>query len=171
VERLWQEACKGHWPLLIIATHWLREWRQYEARNDIVEADQPPHNLVHLIRRNAIMFVDWKPHELPTMPGNVLQPVLISALPGLTQKQQNIILERVGGNPQFLDDLIRWMQESPRHFFANQDCTHLLTEPGEKAVSSQLKEGHMALVRKRFSELDENMRDLLGFASTPSHKY
>jgi tetratricopeptide (TPR) repeat protein len=165
VERLWQEAYKRQWPLLIIATHWLREWRQYETRKNIAEVNQPPHNLVHLIRRNAIMFIDWKPHVLPTMPGNVLQPVLISALPGLSQKQQRIILERVGGNPQFLDDLIRWIQESPRRFFTNQDCTQRLTELGEKAVSSQLKKGHMALIRERFSALDENMRDLLGFAS------
>jgi tetratricopeptide (TPR) repeat protein len=170
VEKLWIAAKRGNWPLLIIATHWLREWRLYnEALSDDISPKHPPQNLVDLIHRNPERFNDWKPHELHTLPGNALQSVLedANALPGLKPEQQESILDRVGGNPQFLDDIILWIQGSPKRFFGVQDCSSPLTDKGEELVETIGKghRGHIALIQERFGALDEDMCNLLGFGS------
>ncbi len=170
VELLWQAASKNGWPLLIVATHWVREWRQYEMKlNDekmsTISFDQQPINLAHMIQRNPRLFDRWEPVELPTIDSNLLHAVLMEAFSGLTKKQQQIILGHVGGNPQYLDDLIRWIENNPRKFFGTKDCTMPLTDGGEKHIDNLLKSGHMALVRDRFEALEEDMRDLLGFGS------
>jgi len=165
VEMLWRAASKNGWALLIVATHWRVEWEQDSKQADITPADQPPCNLVDLMRRNSTLFDAWKPHKLRTMPGNILQPMLNKALPGLTAEQQHIILERVGGNPDFLSDLIQWILDDAGDFFADGDCNLPLTDDGEEDVMGQLHKDHMDLVRKRFGRLDEKMRNLLGFGS------
>jgi tetratricopeptide (TPR) repeat protein len=167
VEKLWQAAKRADWPLLIIATHWLREWRQYGSEEGTTSAIEMPSNLVDLIRRNANDFSAWEPCELKRIDGDGLNLVLAEALPGLKKKQQEIILDRVNGNPQFLDDLILWMQENPRKFFVQRDRQLSLTTGGENLVTSIGKgnKGHLSTIRKRFEDLEEDMRDLLGFGS------
>jgi len=168
VERLWKEACKENWPLMIVATHWVREWKQdQQAQSEASPIEEPPRNLSDLLRRNQSLMHSFTQKELGKMQESQLQTILEAAFPNLTPKQKTGIIDRVGGNPQFLDDLIRWVQESPRKFFAKKDTNLPLTQKGEELLASVGKgdKGHLNLIRKRFGELEADLRDLLGFGS------
>ncbi len=167
VERLWKMAKNEEWPLLVIATHWLREWNDYSSDNEVVKSSQEPHNLVELIHRNPKLFKGWEPHELRPVESDGLRPVLVQAFPQLTDGQLHAILERVGGNPQFLEDIILWMKNDTRKFFVDFDSSQPLTEKGEKLVLSVGKgaKAHLALIRNRFEFLDQELRELLALSS------
>src|SRR5690606_42018813 len=87
-----------------------------------------------------------------------LAPLLRRALPGLTTAQELALLERAGGNPRLLDELLRYaLTQRGRALFVGRDPGGPLTERGlEELLSrgSPLEE----LVGRRFEERSEGRR-------------
>ncbi|MCA1791496.1 MAG: tetratricopeptide repeat protein, partial [Thioalkalivibrio sp.] len=126
-ERFLREAWLSSWPLLLLVTHWTREWHQQwddEHTPTIAGAIRD----VHVPRAPT-----WEPLRLDALDPAALRPVLHDALPGLTTDQATALLDRAGGHPLFLEEIIRTARQHPRHF-RDRDPNQALSDEGLGAI-------------------------------------
>ena len=126
VDRLHRTAAREGWPLLLLITHWEQEWRA-PARGSIAAAlrtDEP--------RGAALGAADTPPvHELRLTPVPDLGPWLRAELPGLHDAQAAALLARAGGNPRYLDEILRFATGvRGRALFEGRDPARPLTAAG-----------------------------------------
>lgn len=127
LERLLREAWLGSWPLLLLVTYWEREWHEHWV-------DRSTRSVARLVRDLHVSRVPgWAPFELGVMAPEALRPVLAEALPGLTDVQATALLERAGGQPLFLEEIIRAARQRSRHF-QDRDPAKALTDAGLDAI-------------------------------------
>ncbi len=119
VDRLLPAAKEKHWPFLLIVTHWEAEWNAGSAMREIVERHSPP---------------GWKVIKLSPHPD--LSSCVAAAFPGLTAAQAEVILNKAGGNPRLLDEILRWLSARPR-FFVDRNVACALTPEGEATVGEE----------------------------------
>ena len=88
--KLFRRAKQGSWPLLVIATHWEREWM--ETRESGSEG-------VRSFARFALEFDEGRPPWiLRKVDPETHRKLLSERLPGLTGDQQNLIIKKSDGN-------------------------------------------------------------------------
>jgi len=126
-ERILREAWLSSWPLLLVVTHWSREWHQ--QWND----EQTPTIAGAIRHLHVPRAPTWEPLRLDALNPDALRPVLHDALPGLTTDQATALLERAGGHPLFLEEIIRTARQPPRHF-RDRDPNQALTDEGLGAI-------------------------------------
>jgi hypothetical protein len=116
VERLHRTAAQEGWPLLLLVTHWEQEWNA-AAPGSIA---------------GALRAADGPPvQELRLTPVPDLGPWLRAALPGLDGAQAAALLERAGGNPRYLDEILRFATGvRGRALFEGRDPARPLTAAG-----------------------------------------
>ncbi len=168
VEELTRAMVSGRWPLLLLVTHWEREWLVAggEAEPDGTPASPAGAALAALARRERGL-VD----VMRLGPVEDLAPLLRRALPGLTPPQERALLERSGGNPRVLDELLRYaLTQRGRGLFVGRDPSGPLTERGlEELLSrgSSLED----LVARRFEEAPEDVQRALTLAALQGHEF
>lgn len=120
--RLLEAAREHDWPLLVLATHWEKEWHDHRRGEG---ADT--------FAKLAEGFVQpgWEPLKLGREPG--LADMIDRGFPGLTTAQRELLLEKADGNPLVLDELMRGLLTSRGHF-KGRDTAGPLTNAGERAV-------------------------------------
>lgn len=126
VAGLLKRAEQGSWPLLLLVTHWQREWAlQLEpgaeasiAQALVVAATAPAQDAERPMVIGSLL--------LGPVPD--LRPVLASRLPGIDDRQAAALLARAGGNPRFLDELLRLVDLGGRGMFVGRDTSGRLTE-------------------------------------------
>jgi hypothetical protein len=118
VDRLLPAAKEKHWPFLLIVTHWEAEWNAGSAMRAVLERYTAP---------------GWRPLKLRPHPD--LSACVVAALPGLTVEQAEVILDKAGGNPRLLDEILRWLSARQR-FFVDRSTKCALTPEGEAAVEA-----------------------------------
>ncbi len=137
----------GRWPVLLLVTHWQREWAlQVEEGSatiaSLLEAARSRHGNVDLV---------------PLGPVDDLAPLLAAELPGLEPQQASAILERVGGNPRFLDEVLRLVELGGRGLFVGRDPTGPLTAAGlEELLAASV--GLHELVRNRLIQSPDEVQ-------------
>jgi hypothetical protein len=116
VERLHHTAAREGWPLLLLVTHWEQEWRTPEGGSIAA----------------ALRAADAAPvHELRLTPVPDLGPWLRAELPGLHDAQAAALLDRAGGNPRYLDEILRFATGvRGRALFEGRDPARPLTAAG-----------------------------------------
>src|SRR5690606_38541668 len=112
VAALMARATQGSWPLLLLLTHWEREW------------DAPAPGSVAAVLGATI---GCPVQAIRLAPLADLSPLLRSALPGLTDAQQSQLLERADGNPRFLGEMILFATAS-RGLFVRGDVNGAMTD-------------------------------------------
>lgn len=150
-------AEKESWPVLILMTHWEREWHGQkvdETRPSIARA------LVAGYRRN---HREWRPYPLRPIVDQALAPILEESLPGLTSEQRAQLLERADGNPRFLEEIVRLCLARPR-YFVDRDPQKPFMDKGLKTVLEATTNLH-DLVEARLQEAPGGVRDLVTLSS------
>lgn len=159
VGRLLDAAAAQRWPLLVVVTCWTAEWHRDVRLPDTVASA--------VARHAAPRDATWAPTFLE--PVGDLGPLLHAALPGLTEAQADALLTRAGGNPRFLDEILRCCARNPR-FFEGRDPAAPLTERGLSSVLEKTVHLH-DLVEERVQALAPDVRRALLLASQQGQEF
>lgn len=164
VRELIRVMMEGRWPLLVVVTHWEREWVEAERRAEAQHSATSLETVADVLLRQGrtdlggLQVVRLKPIA-------DLAEALTSGLPGLTLEQQDVLLTRVGGNPRLLDELLRYARSSRgRALFEGRDANAPLTVTGLQDLASRstrLEE----LVGERMASTSEAVQLSLAIAS------
>jgi len=130
VRALLPAMTEGRWPLLLLVTHWERE---YAEAVDGAGGSPVAHLLLERERTapGAVFTL-----RLPPLPD--LGPVVTSLLPGLPADQVMRLTERAGGNPQYLDEIVKLALDArSRGWFEGRDTGQALTPAGLDALLSR----------------------------------
>ena len=148
VEALAARAVAGNWPLLLIVTHWEREW------------DAPVPGSVA-----AVLSAPSAPRsrEIRLKPLPDLTPLLEAGLPGLTPAQRAALLTRADGNPRFLGEMILFAAAS-RGLFVGGDVTGALTDNGLTRLLARSTNLH-DLTATRLRESPPDVQDAVCLAT------
>ncbi|RLJ20141.1 hypothetical protein DJ030_07615 [bacterium endosymbiont of Escarpia laminata] len=160
VEQLIAHAFSQKWPLMIIVTHWQAEWnKDWEAALPTVAAA--------IRTQQPLMAETWQPIELT--PVEDLGPMLKRALPGLLPEQCAGLLDRAGGNPRYMDEIIRFCQRQPRHFI-ERDLNKPLSEKGFEVCLKQSLSLH-ELILDRFDAMPSEVKEAIALASMQGQRF
>ncbi|NUQ07896.1 MAG: AAA family ATPase [Phycisphaerae bacterium] len=165
VYRLWGEATVKRWPLLILATHWEREWREH--RNTLPDGNLPRRlsDLLELLPSDLRKGVVERPVELVEN----LSQVVKTALPGLAPQERQTLLDRADGNPLLLIEMVDYLLRRPE-WFVDRDTSAALT-PTARQRLHEIPSDLVRLYDDRFHALDETVRDLLGWSSAQGLRF
>lgn len=149
LEEVWERGRQKQWPLLVVATHWEREWRQaVQERSGLGRWAAEPWSESRVLQAaGAAELAAWLGEQLP----------------GLTAAQRALLVEKAAGNWLQMDENVGGLRKNTR-LFVGRDLAAPLTEAGEAFVRS-FKVKREERVRQRFEQLDESSRDLLGWAT------
>lgn len=151
IQRLWERAREGNWKLLILITHWEREW--YAPENSaprwasLTEPPDPRTTLIPLSQDDS----------------DVVGKLIDGCLPGLSGEQRRRLQKRTSGNLRQLQEILVLLQNDLDHFEGG-DPSKQLSTVGEKKVG-EFPLGRTGFVQERFNELDKPRRHLLGWSS------
>lgn len=157
VKALLSEASSRGWPLMILATYWEMEWRQQ------VRSDAP--TLVRLLTDGFGTGVE----TIFIKPEPDLGELVRIGLPGLPQGQVRLVLDKAGGNPRLLDEILRHFRAKPR-FFEGRNIEGPLTQAGLAYVSDSEFDLH-ELIFDRLRMADPDIRLDLGVASVQGLRF
>jgi tetratricopeptide (TPR) repeat protein len=156
---LWRKAKEHRWPLLIVATHWEREWRQSaQGRREKPETDE----LYGYASEPGVevRILDYAETA-------ALRAFVAERLPGLKAVQQSLLVEKAGGNFRQMAENVGELVSRPRNF-EGSDGRAPLSAGGENLVRGW-KLDRSERVRQRFDDLGkefgEGVQDLLGWSS------
>jgi tetratricopeptide (TPR) repeat protein len=151
VARLLHRAQAQRWPLLIVATHWEKEWYEHEAADDGVTFASLAAGFAH---------EGWKPLKLGKEPD--LAGMIRSGYPGLSAPQLQLVLDKADGNPRLLDEILRFLRRK-RSYFEDRDTDRALSPRGESELR-RTTFGLHELVAERFACAPEDVRIAIGIA-------
>ena len=164
LEGLMDQAAARRWPLLILVTHWFKEWHDHH------EEDAPPSIARAIMARvdkqkSSAIAIGW----LELKPIADLALMLGAALPALLSEQAEALLERAGGNPRYLEQIIALARGRPRYFEGRDTAAALsargLTELLTKSVSIH------ETVEQRIHDAGEDVRRALAIASLQGMRF
>jgi hypothetical protein len=165
VEALYRSAHRQRWRLLVIVTHWEAEWNRLAAAAGILPDADTPRSVPHLVRRNAAILGAFAPYDLGKLERPHVEGLVRETLPGLTHEQVHAIAARVDGNPHFLEDLLRLVLATRKRWLVDGRGDAPLTPYGARQVEKLLTQGHHEMVRLRFREFSEELKEALATAS------
>lgn len=177
-EQLIHNAITQNWPMLILITHWKRE-----LSLDVSPAKDSFAGLLHHCKFG-------KPSDLgpaASLPGGFLNDdnfteidlaplddlslALKECLPGLTNIQQNGLIQATGGNPRFLEQIIHFSHEN-EGFFEDFDTSKPLTDIGFDEILSETKNQDIfKVVRRRLLDAPEDVRETICLASLQGMRF
>lgn len=154
VARLVNRARQANWPLLIVATHWEREWHEQH------EADGKE-SLAGIAGPCAQVLRLGKEPDLAGM--------IKAGFPGISARQRQVLLDKADGNPRLLDEMLRYLQRK-RGMFEQRDPERGLTQRGEREIAER-EFGIHDLVADRLAEAADNVRAALGMAALQGGRF
>ncbi len=175
-------------PILVLATHWLAEWKQ--EWSDPPPAGAPAGEFIDLLRADVdggwgeygrgitaqreggVEPVDFHGHFgvviLPRMGSTALADVLghEHALPGVAAdpEQRDLLLRIADGNPRMLHELVLHLQSSAVHF-ENGDYGARLGPAGLEALDDVVPGDVQEVVQRRFQTLDDALKRILEYSA------
>ena len=183
LERVLARAAKEKWPLLVVLTHWSRHLGRW------TDAAGQRHKPSHVARvlDHARMGNPSKPGEfageggssLPDSsflqidlgdPIDDLDAALRNCFDALAEEDVTAIVEKAGGNPRKLEQIVARMMRKPRWFEAN-DPSAPLTEAGREAVLALADLPIEVVVLERFSDTPAAVRQSMIVASLMGNRF
>lgn len=148
----------GGWPVLLLVTHWEREFAA--AGRDGAEDDAS-------VAAALTRYAGLRPNTVELLhlrPIAGLEPLVTERLPGLTPHQVARLVERAGGNPQYLDEIVRLgLDPRSRRWFEDRDPSGALTEDGLEALLSK-SVSLQDVVAERFASSPEGVQRAVSLA-------
>ena len=157
LEKLFRLAKSGKWPLLVIATHWEREWNEHREHG----GEGGP----SLTRFANLEFDGTRRTETRALKKGdqeALRKRLLDRLSGLTVKQQGLIIQKSDGNFLSLEENIGELRDE-RFNFENGDLTKPLTQSAVDEIE-EWESRRDIRVKQRFRSLEDDIRRLLGWS-------
>ncbi len=151
LQKVWVEARRRRWPLLVVATHWEHKWRELAigASTDSLHRYSGSEGVVEL--------------ELQSPPDATLTEYLTSRLPGLLKPQIALMVEKAAGNFLQLLENIGEMVGEPMNFIDEQ-LDKPLTEDAVERLRD-IKCNREERVRQRFQKFESDVKKVLGWSS------
>ena len=154
VRMLWSEARQRRWPLLVVVTHWEREWRELlNAEGSTIGADLPALARGH----------DAEVRVLGAAAADALDGLVHSRLPGLTAPQRQLLLQKAGGNFLSMVENLGELLSNPEAFEGGSNQSSL--NPAGEAFVREWESERQKRVEQRFSRLASEVKTLLGWGS------
>ena len=97
------------------------------------------------------------------LPVTDLGDIVKVALQRLSETQRSLLLEKAGGNPLLLEEMLLFVIREPR-FFDSHDLKRSLTDQAVAELKRRTFRLH-DLVRDRFARLEESVKRSLGWSS------
>jgi tetratricopeptide (TPR) repeat protein len=155
---VWAEATRHKWPLLVVVTHWEREWRELQAEQTSQQrlsdfTDQPG--------------VETK--FLTLGANGDLNALAQDHFPGLTAAQRDLLVKKASGN--FLT-MVENLGELSTNLdaFQDGDPAKAFTTEGETFVQEWESLRHKR-VEQRFGKLASDVKKLLGWGSVLGNRF
>lgn len=155
VHALWAEARRSGWPLLVVVTHWEREWRELavaarpEANDGSLFSFKGQHGVEELLLQPA----------QPT----ALADYVATRLPGLTQQQRLLLVEKSGGNFLSMVENVGELIAEPM-WFVGERLEGALTAHAVEHIR-EFKTQRQERVKQRFQQLASEVRRVLGWST------
>ncbi len=183
LERLLARGAREGWPLLVMLTHWSRQLGPW------TDAAGHRYRASHVAQ-----VLDHARTGCPTTPGafagegggslsdgsflqiDLSDPVenldgaLRNLFPGLAEGDVTAIVEKAGGNPRKLEQIIARMERKPRWFEAT-DPSGSLTEAGRDAVLALADLPIEDVVMERFEDTPAEVRHSMIVASLLGNRF
>lgn len=156
VRALLDKAAERRWPLMVIATHWQAEW------NAALKSDAPSFARIASGWATA-RDPAWTPLLVKPQTAGVYDRIVAEALPGLTADQRALVLERAGGNPRLLEEIILHARINER-WFEGRSAANALTPEGAEALSKARLDLH-DLVARRLAAAAPEVRKAIGLSA------
>ena len=160
LRRIWRTAEQRRWPLLVVVTHWEREWRELKQ-----SSAQAPR--VAIGAPTDLCWLDGEPgveaRILEPAPSNALAEYLGARLTGLTPAQRELMLDKAAGNFLTLVENVGQLLRVPQNFM-----DHVVAKPLSTAGERKVREwesDRQKRVEQRFTELAPELQDMLGWGS------
>jgi len=154
LKKLLGAARADRWPLLLLVTHWQKEWIADES--PIAQWLKPQGVRVNILELGRV---------------NDLSQMLQERLPGLKPKQTEKILVRADGNPQFLAEIIEALTlKRNAKYFEDSDNRKPLTEKGLDTFLNLSVNRH-ELAGERLEAAGDEVLQILGIGSLQGMRF
>lgn len=154
---------KGRWPLLLVVTHWEREWNTGPG--------EPGGSPVAALLRDYAMEQLEGVEVLGLEPLADLAPLLRAWLPGLPPEQVGALVGRAGGNPRFMEEIVQFASSTRgRALFVGRDPTAAMTPHGLESLlakSVELRE----LVAERIGGAPDEVQRVIAIAGLQGEEF
>ena len=164
LEKLFRRAKSGEWPLLVLATHWEREWNEHRQHG----SEGAPS-----LTRFADSQLDGCPQTevrvLEKGDRESLRSRLLARLPGLVEDQRELIIRKCDGNFLSLEENIGELLGRERNF-ENRDRTNPLTQAAMRRIEAWETDRDKR-VEQRFQALEGELQDILGWSSRAGTRF
>ncbi|MEM7698209.1 MAG: tetratricopeptide repeat protein [Verrucomicrobiota bacterium] len=144
--RLWKQAQANKWPLMVLATHYEKEWNEFVP-------EKPGGHIRKCFADGDSAVI---PHKLEAIRKELSKNIVSASFPGITDKQRGYIVDRAAANMRFLMEMLLYLRDDPTSF-VDEDHRQPLSEAGFEAFQS-ISTDWRTFVRKRISALDREMR-------------
>ena len=160
LRRIWRTAEQRRWPLLVVVTHWEREWRELKQASA-----QAPR--VAIGAPTDLCWLDGEPgvevRILKPAGTNALAEYLGARLTGLTLAQRELMLDKAAGNFLTLVENVGHLLRVPQNF-VDRDVAKPLSTAGERKVR-EWESDRQKRVEQRFTELAPGLQEMLCWGS------
>ncbi len=183
LEQVLARAAREKWPLLVVMTHWSRHLGRWtDAAGQRHKPSHVARVLDHARRGNPRKpgeFAGEGGSSLPDSsflqidlgdPVDDLDAALRNRCHGLAEEDVTAIVEKAGGNPRKLEQIVARMMRKPRWFEAN-DPSAPLTEAGREAVLALADLPIEEVVLARFSDTPAAVRRSMIIASLMGNRF
>ncbi len=161
VDRLLAAATANRWRVLLVVTYWAAEWNRHMG-------SRQAGTIAGAIGAHAATLgAGWSHVELA--PVADLSPVLATSLPGLTADQHTALLGRAGGNPRYLDEILRFCERNER-LFEGRSLDNPMTARGFATAMERTVHLH-ELVEERLHSLEPEVLHTLLLASLQGQEF
>ena len=110
VRQLVADAGEHRWPLLIIATSWHREWHEEKSGPPLVTILKDARTLRHIHAENLQVRSIGPLRGIGEDGEEVnLAPLIKAKFPGLLPEQIESLLQKVDGNPRYLEEILLFL--------------------------------------------------------------
>lgn len=160
IERLLTSAAQRNWPLMMVATHWEREWNLQSAET----AGRTFPGVYGRLAEDAAhgrIALSLGVRDIDRLEG--LAELVRDRLPGLTVEQIGFLCERADGNPRLLNEMLLELSGEPA-YFEGEDSKRALDANAFAALRAKSFALHDVQGR-RFRQLGEGLQRILGYAS------
>ena len=161
VRRLWDQAQRRRWPLLIAVTHWEREWRELaQARRN---GDAGP-SLVDFEGQPSVDTL-----HLANPANDTLRDYLAQRLPGLKPDQQRLLVDKASGNFLTMVENTGELLSEPM-WFVGERIDGALTDDAV-AYIREFESERRRRVEQRFKALETEVKQMLGWSAEMGSRF
>lgn len=162
LQRLWQVSCERRWPLLVVATHWEREWRE----GCLHAQDEGETRAAGLHACRGPGFNEW---FLDGVRDQTLRAIAAAACPGLSRESLDLIVDKACSNCLAMVENLGELKQMARNFEGG-DFSADLSPAGRRRAEGWAKD-RSRRAQQRFMTIGDQLQDLLGWSSRLGQRF